>query len=854
MANPSAPNPNASGPAPTQEVFDELSGVYGFFRRHQKKILYTAGLFTLLTFSIAQQLQDSVRNVAVGTSVRGTIEVNGKSVEVLEEDIEMGRRVSMAMTPRNSNMPALPSKGDFRQTPSGGFAVQWFSPVLPQIGGGDSEAEPDTVYGLLRRAAIVEGMELPYGEADQAIASYLKVAGESGMLQSSPKTPEQLAVAVGMPSLAAYRQVVAEALRIGAYIKLQTLGLDVSDANVLQLLLADKEKLAFRVASFDEKKLKNDLQNASKLTEEDLRKWFDGKADREKQGMQAYDLPRAKLHFAAALLADGQFSAEQWQADLLKDFTITDDQLRNYYEQEKDARYKLENGEFKPFDDAAVKTELTRLVQAEHVMNQLLNSVRAKQVTHLEAATNEMTRTQTELATFQTTVSELTAAKATKEAEADAKEKELAGKPDDAELKAALATLQAAVAKAAEDVARAETDLQAKKAAVTAAETALKAQRESFDLPTVFKDLVKDKQGFEVRSMTEMKNGEQLVDLDACGVALGKWPLAGKFMTLQNKGDLGSVVGRAKNGVFLLQAIEIDSKPLKAWEQLKPLVEGAYFTEEAKKQAEEKRKAMEAALLRLAKEKLKDKVAEIEGKKQARIDEKVAAWEKQLTEDVASAEAMLAKPGLGQLPRRDFEAKRDSSKRRLEGKVEQTKAFENEVTKLIEREIADEAKKVYGDVLDAAAAEAGFTVADWGPFPRELSQRPRFQKAFDPTIVYLWQTQSKAKKGDATGLLQDFANGRYHVAVCTQVAPLEPQDLTRREFEALRQSEEDGFARLMESGAFAQAFTIEAVGRRYGWKPSVGEQIVEKPADKPAEKPADKPAEKPADKPADGPK
>jgi hypothetical protein len=211
---------------------------------------------------------------------------------------------------------------------------------------------------------------------------------------------------------------------------------------------------------------------------------------------------------------------------------------------------------------------------------------------------------------------------------------------------------------------------------------------------------------------------------------------------------------------------------------------------------------------------------------------------------------MLAKPGLGQLPRRDFEAKRDSSKRRLEGKVEQTKAFENEVTKLIEREIADEAKKVYGDVLDAAAAEAGFTVADWGPFSRELSQRPRFQKAFDPTIVYLWQTQSKAKKGDATGLLQDFANGRYHVAVCTQVAPLEPQDLTRREFEALRQSEEDGFARLMESGAFAQAFTIEAVGMRYGWKPSVGEQIVEKPA----EKPADKPAEKPADKPADAPK
>ena len=37
---------------PPPDHYDELSGVYGFFRRHQKKLLYTAGLFTLLTFSI----------------------------------------------------------------------------------------------------------------------------------------------------------------------------------------------------------------------------------------------------------------------------------------------------------------------------------------------------------------------------------------------------------------------------------------------------------------------------------------------------------------------------------------------------------------------------------------------------------------------------------------------------------------------------------------------------------------------------------------------------------------------------------------------------------------------------------
>jgi len=836
MANPSAPNqsPNPTGPVQSPEVYDEFSGLYGFFRRHQKKLLYTAGLFTLLTFSITPQINDTIGSLFRSEIKRGTIEINGKAVQVQGEDFEMGRRVSVAMQARSSRLPvpALPMT------------------ILPRIDGGDSDSNADTVYSLLRRAAIAEGFELPLGEADRAIASYLEYLGSVGV-PTPPKTPEQLAVAVGQPSMAAYREVVAEALRIGAYIKLQTLGLDVSDANVLQWALRDGEKVAFRVASFDEKKLKDDLQNTSKLTEEDLRKWFDGKSDREKQGMQAYDLPRAKLHFGAVLLAEGQFSPEQWQADVLKDFTITDDQLRNYYEQEKETRYKLENGkpespEYKPFDDAAVKTELTRLVQAEQVMSQLLNGVREKLVEHLREKTDELTRTNTEVATFTTTVGELAAARAAKEAEFAAKKKPVEANPDDAAAKAELDAAQAAMDKATEDAAKAETDLQAKKLAVTKAEEELKARRESFDFPGEFLKLVKDKQGFVVRSMTEMKNGKDLLDLDACGVDLGKWPLGEKFMTFQNKGDLGSVVGRSTKGLFLQQAIEIDSKPLKAWEQLKPLVEGAYFTEEAKKQADEKRKAMDAALLRLAKEKLKDKVAEIEGKKQARIDEKVAAWEKQLTEDVATAEAMLAKPGLGQLPRRDFEAKRDSSKRRLEGKVEQTKAFENEVTKLIEREVADEAKKVYRDVLDAAAAEAGFTVQDWGPFPRELSKRPRFQKAFDPTVVYVWQSHSQMKEGDATTVLQDFANGRYHVVVCTKVAPLEPSDLTRREFEAYRGVDSALFPQIMESGAFAQAFTMEAIEKRYQWKPTEGEQLVVKTTEKPADKPAEKPAEKPA--------
>ena len=804
MANLSAPTPNdpASSSTPA-DAYDEHSGVYGFFRRHQKKLLYTAGLFTLLTFSITAPMTAAVGDLFGKRPPRGSIVVNGKTVDLTERDYEVGQQLEKGM-----QGGAIPTT------------------VLPPVGGQDRGAtELPAILAILRRAAIAEGFEASMVEVDRAIESFREAAQQPSR--------ERLAVALRMPSFAYYRDLFAEAMRLGNYIRLQSLGLDTSDARVLAEALEDKEKITLRVATFDEKKLKEDLQAASKLTDDELRAWFDGKDDREKQGMQAYDLPRAKLHFGALLLAEGQFAPEQWKDDLLKDFTITDDQLRNLYEQEKEVRYKLEGeNKWKPFDDAAVKTELTRLVQAEQVMNQLLARVREKLVESLKPANDELIRTQTEMATQQTTVNELRAAQATRDAEVAAKEQLLAAKPEDAALAAELATLKPAAQKAKVDFDAAEIAMTAKKAAAAAAEEGLKTARAQFDFPAAFAAVTKDKQGFVVKTSPDLKNGEDLKDLDALGLEFGKWPLAMKFLTFQNKGDLGSVVGRATKAVFLLQAAELDAKPLKAWDKLKPLVEGAYFTETAKKQGEEKRKQMEDALLRLAKDKIRDKVTEVEGKKQGRIDEKVQAWEKQMQDDLADAEAWLAKPDLGQLPKAEYQRKRDDRRRQLEGKVERVKGFEAEVQKLMDREIADEARKVYREVIDAAATEAGFVLSTVGPFPRELSNRPRFAKAFDPTVVYLFQTQAKLKEGEATALLQDFANGRHHVAVCTKVEPLQASDLTRREFESLRTG--DGalpFGASAVVKAYSQAFTIAALELRYQWKPVVGDQKVEERAD-----------------------
>lgn len=797
MSNHPAPTPNSPATNPTHEIYDEHSGVYGFFRRHQKKLLYSAGLFTLLTFSITGSMLSAFGGVFERRQPRGTIEVLGKTVQLLDEDYAVADRLVRGVTDRLVPVTVLPPLADVR------FGASEMSSAL----------------AILRRLAITEGFEVSMLEVDRAIDAFREA------MQAPSR--ERLALMLGQPSLASYRDLMAEAMRVGNYVKLQTLGLDTSDAQVLNWAIADQEKITLRVATFDQKKLEQDLAKASTLGEAELRTWFDGKSDNEKQAMQAYDLPRARLHFGALLLAE--FSPEQWQADLLKDLAITEDQLRNYYEQEKNERYKIEGKEeWKPFEDEAVKQELTRLVQAEHIMNQLLGRVREKQVEALKAPSDELQRTQTEVTTQQTVVSELTAAVATKDAEIGPKEKQLLETPDDAALKTELETLRAALQKARDDLATAEAAMANKKLAVGTAEEALRGARARFDFPGVFAELTKDKQGFVVKSTAELRNGEQLVDLDACGVGLGNWPMAARSIAFQNVGDLGSFVGRARKGVFLLQAAELDSKPLKAWDKLQPLVSGAYFAETSKKQAEEKKKAMEDALLRLAKEKLKDKVAELEGKRPERVTEKYDTWLKKLEADLAAAQAMLQTPDLGALPRAEYQRKFDSCKAQLDTKDKRREAFEKEVERLVEREIAEEARKVYGDVLDAAAAEAGFTVAELPAYPRRLSSRPRFAKAFDPTVVYLFQSHAKLKQGDATGVLFDAANSRYHVAVCTKVEPMQVADLTWREFETLRRGGPGRGPFEVEQvvRAYVQAFESDALEQRYRWKPLGGEQRV----------------------------
>ena len=812
--NPGQP-PLDPSPQPPVEHYDELSGVYGFFRRHQKKLLYTAGLFTLLTFSITGPVMDTMRGLFGDRQSLSTIAVAGKRVELQPLDYTIGQQIAKSI----------------------GVAIP-YGVLLPIDAGEGGAGDLGDVLAVLRRASIEEGIEVSMKEVDRAIEALRE--------DRQVDTAARLATNLSFASLAQYRELMAEAMRIGTYMKLQSLALDSGEAKVLAQVTKDREKLTLRVATFDEKKLEEQLKAGATLTDAELEKWLEGKDEREKMQIQIYDLPRAQLRFGALMLAD--FDPEQWKDDYLKDFTVADDQLQSYYQQDKD-RFKIKGADgaaddWKPFEDPAVKAELTRVVQAEQVMNRILAAIREKQTAELKPTNDALAAAQAEQAEAAKAKAELEQKIVDKKVAIEAKEKELAGKPADTDLQTALANLQKEKKALDEELFAMAGVAPAKDAMVKAVQDGLKDARANFDFPKLFAELTKDKKGFVQKAMTELKNADELKDLDAKGLelGLGTWPQPARGTSLQNKGDIAFGPARTSTAVLLFQAVEVDPKPRKSWDKLKPLVEGAYWTEQAKKQAEDKKKLMEEALLRLAKAKMPEKIAEIEGKRQSRIDEKVAEWEKRNQDGIAEADKVLAKAGLGQQATTAWTRKRTALQAELGLKTQRVTEFTAEVGKAIDAEIADEAKKHHHAVLDAAAAEAGFTVADWGPHLRDLSREPRFDKAYDQTVVFLWRGNSELKVEESTGLLQDFANRRWHVAVASKVEPMTKADVTRRDFESLRTG--DGRASYADQQVFAalgQAFTREAIEKRYDLKRPVGEQEVQKPVDgKPADgKPAD---------------
>lgn len=773
------PEESQATPAPEPD-FDELTGVYGFFRRHQMKLLYTAGLFTLLTFSIGGSIQGLVGGLVSDGRDRATIIVNGERVQLTDEDYSYGSRMARSLRSLPYGVMLYLSAGD----------------------GGNSEL--GEVFALMRRAAIAEGIEPSLKEVDRAI--------EAMREQTKTESAAKLAVSGGFGSLAEYRQVVSEAMRVGMYTRLQLLALDTSDAEVMRQTLLHREKVAFKVATFDEQARQDEMKAKSELTDDDLKKWLEDQTDIQKARMAAFDLPTVKLRIAGLLWSEGQFNPEEWAEGVLADYPISDDQLKTYYEADKDF-FTVEGtvDQFREFEDEAVKAELTRMVQAERVMLDLNTKLKAAQLAIVQPLSDTVATNQNEYNTAQQAARAAMKLKALKEREVTTKEAELEKDAENVELKAALAALKVELEPLTVALTAAEEVETALKTALEASQADEEAGRVGFDFVAEFNKLVAGKSGFVQKETAEQVTAEALKDLDALGLDLGHWERSMVATSLRSVGGISNNPGRTYKASIIYQALEMEAQPLKAWEDLKPLCEDAYYTEKAVAETREKTTAMRDALLRLAKVKIPEFLAEREKERQGRIDTMISEWETGVTSDIAKSKEMLTTPNLGTKATKSWQTKLDNKQRELEGKSFRVDMFGRQVEREITNEIQEEATKFYAEVLDDAAAEAGYTVTEFGPYPRFLTSRPRFDENYDETVVYTFLNHSDMEAGDAVGPVTDSAERRSHVITCESVAPLTADDITRREFESSRKV----FIGMQKQNGLNQAFTKEALEARY---------------------------------------
>lgn len=746
------------------EIVDEQTGVYGWFRRNQKKLLYSVGLFVLVTFSVSGPMLAAVADWFEPTREMPTIEVGGKRVPLEARDYQVGRAIASRAGVLSSVLPTI-NVGE----------------------GGSSEGEE--VYAILRRAAIEEGIDVSFIEVDRAVAAM--------MSRGSVKSEMQLAQQYRFGSLADFQQIVAEAMRIGTMVQLQTLALDNSEARILERVIGDKEKVSFKVASFDQSARAEELKEAGSLTFDDLKKWLDEKELPDQQRLGVFDTNRVALTLGA--LMEAEFDRAEW-AEYLEGFELGDEELQKLYNMMK-PRFENEDGTFKEFEDEGVKDEITRLRESQEVLTKILAKIKEKQSEVAKPARDAFSTANQDFLAAQNQL-------------AVAKQKAEANPEDEA---------------AKGEVVQAEQKVAQYERLKEEAQTAMSAANANLDFAAEFAELTKGetgpKKGVVQRAFADKRTQEQLKDLESGDLGLGDWEQSQIATYISGKGDLSFSPAWTSKATIIYQVSDVDVRPLKKQEDLEPILKDAYFNEKAQDEADEKKKKIEEALLRLAKAKMPDKVLEIEKKRVDRVDEQMAEWETGLKQDIANAESKVAETRPGSVARAEWEKKLAELKSRLDAKDARREEVETEIDDAIKAEIDEEAAKFHTDVLDEAAAEAGFEVQDIGPLPRDLQSRPRFDKKHDHTTVFLYRNHAESEKGDSTGLLEDFTNKRYHVAVCTDVMPLDRSDVERREFELVRKGYFNrSFASTQAGAAFSQAFTKDALEQRYKVERPAGQQ------------------------------
>lgn len=826
------------------------SGAFEFFRKYQKPVLFTAGIFALITFSITGAVTGffTAGPASFYRAPRLTLP-DGRDVEVTFDDWNVGFALMQA-----ARQPV---------------------PVLPDLATDQEREGLRERYAALRRLAIEFGIEASDAEVDRAIAQALKMYAESPFAEHL-KTPTQLATSFGYTSLAQYRSVLYEAMRVGTFLRLQLLGIDISDATVAEQVLSGQEMLTLKVAAVDKKQLAEQLK-AQGIADEELNKWLHALPEAEQVRYQ--DENHVALH-AVGLRYD-EFDPSQFAAEL-KGKELSDEQLKQEYGQRKERCFRKpdppapppaapqdqeegkeagkeagkeegqetgkaggdgKNGaaavapaaaataappapgdptaapdpakqdpdakpqgaappapetgtpqaaesQYRTFEE--VKEELRRMLQAEAALDALRNGAAQDRIAeHMREAIAAR-----DDATLATAEARQAAAKA--QAEADAA-------PQDAEKAQAAAAATAALAAVEQEQ--------------KTAEAALDARRQAFDFAAVMSELLAKRSGARDHSIVAPVGRTGLRELGE----LGTWDDPWVATSMTADGDISTQVQKTKVACFHFQVPKIVLRPLKPFTEIAEAARADYFAKQADEQAVAAKKKFEDKLLELAKAQLQDEVAKIEKEHAELLDRRLLEWEQGLQAQLAEAEEQLARVPARSEGHRQWDVKRREVQDQLAAKDAKRGEMEKAIAGEREQAVTAAARKAYKDVLDAAVVDSGFEIRTLGPYSTKLSSQPRFRDRYGEDVRFLFgdPTASAAvlalKVGEATELFDDQTGRALYLAVAVNREPATLAAVARRELlQAREQVTQERLAKALQ-----QSFTVDALKARYNYQTSV---------------------------------
>ncbi|MGE0143162.1 MAG: hypothetical protein AB7I19_00120 [Planctomycetota bacterium] len=739
-----------------------------FFRKHQRVILFTAGIFALVSFSISGPILSFFAGINAPARPNPTITVDGRTIEISAEDYAVASLLVGREDRRTDFVTAMPPVGD------------------PE--GNDSRVE---IYAALRRLAIEAGIEFSYDDVDAAIANAMTIGSAIGVTDKAGLWRRMYS------SESEFRSTIGEALRIATFVRVQALAVDDSFATIAKKLASEVELITLQVATLDEKSVQAEIE-AADVSDDELRTWIDGLSRDDKNARGYLDQNRYRVELAwldVAAFDPAAFATE------LADKTFSDDEVAQFYEINKFRLYQKPAAttepknpdeppppiEYQELDDA-LKASIRARLAAEAALRSIWDQVNAKFEEGIKPATDAYTAAMAKVEEARAGVAQAI---------------EKSEKPDatDADREATKAA-EAAVATAKE--------------AVTAAQAEQERLRAAFDLNAAFQAVVNGRAGFGVTDSGD--EPRSTVELESLA-PVAPWSGSAAVAALTAERPLSTQVQRTPTHSFHMRLRTLQDAPLKKFEDIRDKARSDWFALKAGEAVTAKVTAFEEELKALAKARIPEKIAGFEKERDEKLETKVNEWKADLETKLAAAREQ-----------RDFHEKRDAKSQayasyqaevaRIEAELarieDQRKTFLAELQKTADESILDASREEYPQVLSEAANKHGFNVTTQGPLPRQLFGPGRSRDAYSADVRMLWGNSvvTELKAGDATDVLNDPTQRKRYVAVCTEVAKGGIEHLTRRQLLESAESESRKRAAL----GVMQSFSLEALRKRYDWK------------------------------------